>query len=241
MVKTNIVTRCCVTNAYNAYLSKVVDLLKSLGVNAEASGRNDILIDGMKISGNAFYRSNGMSIVHGTLLYDTDMENMINAITPASAKLKSKGVDSVRSRITTLKDYIDISINELIERLKNGLSNEIIELNNEDEQFIYEIEKTYLNYDFIFGNNPLCNIDKEMRIEGVGEFRVKIETNKGLIQYINLFGDYFIKEEFDEPLLKRLKNVRYDETSIRNALSDVNVGDYILNLNNDNFIKLLIL
>ena len=230
-----------VTNAYNAYLSKVVDLLKSLGVNAEASGRNDILIDGMKISGNAFYRSNGMSIVHGTLLYDTDMENMINAITPASAKLKSKGVDSVRSRITTLKDYIDISINELIERLKNGLSNEIIELNNEDEQLIYEIEKTYLNYDFIFGNNPRCNIDKEMRIEGVGEFRVKIETNKGLIQYINLFGDYFIKEEFDEPLLERLKNVRYDETSIGNALSDVNVGEYILNLNNDNFIKLLIL
>ena len=230
-----------VADAYNAYLSKVVDLLNTMGVKAEASGRNDILVNGMKVSGNAFYRCAGKSIVHGTLLYDTDMENMINAITPTTQKLKSKGVESVRSRITTLKNHISITIEELLVALKNGLSEEVVELCEEDELQIREIEKTYLTDDFIYGNNPRCNIEREMRIEGVGEFRVMLETNKGVINHINLVGDYFIKEEFDEQLLNRLKNVAYNENAIREALADVNVSDYILNLDNENFVKLLIL
>ena len=230
-----------VTDAYNAYLSKVVDLLNSMGVKAEASGRNDILVNGMKVSGNAFYRCYGKSVVHGTLLYDTDMDNMINAITPATEKLKSKGVESVRSRITTLKNHVSITIEELIAKLKNGLSEEVVELCVDDVQQIRQIEKIYLTDDFIYGNNPRCNIEREMRIEGVGEFRVMIETKRGVINHINLIGDYFIKEEFDEQLLNRLKNVSYSENSIRKAIADVNVSDYILNLDNENFIKLLIL
>ncbi len=230
-----------VTEAYNAYLSKVVALLKSLGVNAEASGRNDILVDGKKVSGNAFYRCHGMSIVHGTLLYDTDMLNMVNAITPATAKLQSKGVASVRSRITTLREHLSISVDELISQLKCGLSDEVVTLNADDEAQIHLIENSYLTDEFILGNNPRCNIDKEMRVEGVGEFRVMIETSRGRIQHINLMGDYFIKEEFDQALLSPLRGVPYRVDDIRQALAQVDVSHYILNLDNENFIKLLIL
>ena len=86
----------------------MVTALNALNVNAVSNGRNDIVIDGRKISGNAFYHVNGKSVVHGTMLYDTDMENMINAITPSSVKLSSNGVESVRSRITTLNKYMDM-------------------------------------------------------------------------------------------------------------------------------------
>lgn len=229
-----------VAEAYNIYLSKVVSLLKSLGVNAESSGRNDILVDGLKVSGNAFYRCNRKSVVHGTLLYDTDMKNMMNAITPATNKLRSKGVESVRSRITTLKKHLSVSIGELMKQIQSSLSDDTLFLNAYDVAQIKQIEKSYLSEEFIYGLNPRCSINKETRIEGVGEFHVQIETNKGVIKDINLIGDYFIKDELDTQLLTRLKNIPYNEDSIRIAIKNVTVGDYILNLDNENFIKLLI-
>ena len=81
---------------YNRYINMVVRVLRQLGVDAKASGRNDVLIGDRKVSGNAFYKIPGRSIVHGTMLYDTDMANMVGAITPSNEKLVSKGVESVR-------------------------------------------------------------------------------------------------------------------------------------------------
>ena len=96
-----------VSLTFNKYIDLVVGTLRKLGVPAEASGRNDILIHGRKVSGNAFYHIPGRSIVHGTMLYDTNMQNMVSAITPSDEKLVSKGVKSVRQHIALLKDHIE--------------------------------------------------------------------------------------------------------------------------------------
>ena len=87
---------------FNNYMLMVEHLLQKLGVDAKTTGRNDILIEGKKVSGNAFYHLPGRSIVHGTMLYDTDIEKMLRSTTPSRTKLKSKGVESVRQHITTL-------------------------------------------------------------------------------------------------------------------------------------------
>ena len=89
---------------FNRYVNMVVHVLQRLGVDARASGRNDVMIGDCKVSGNAFYKMPGRSIVHGTMLYDTDMLNMVGAITPTDAKLLSKGIQSVRQRIALLKE-----------------------------------------------------------------------------------------------------------------------------------------
>ncbi len=230
-----------VTDSYSQYLDKVVVALKALGVPAEATGRNDIQVDGKKIAGNAFYHVNDKSIVHGTMLYDTDMGNMINAITPATAKLQSKGVDSVKSRITTLKNYLNITINEFKSEIKKRLCDSEIVLYEKDIQEIKKMKQIYLTDNFIYGKNPHCNIEKEERLEGVGEFKVLIETNKGRIIRINLMGDFFLQSEIDENLLGRLKNIPYNEDAIKNALSDINVSDIILNMTNEQFVKLIII
>ncbi len=91
----------CLT--YNRYIMMVVEALREIGIDAKANGRNDIMIDGRKVSGNAFYHIPGRSIVHGTMLYDTDMRNMTACITPDDEKLLSKGVKSVRQHIALLK------------------------------------------------------------------------------------------------------------------------------------------
>lgn len=230
-----------VTESYATYLKKVVDVLNSLGVPAEATGRNDIVVNGKKISGNAFYHVNGKSVVHGTMLFDTDMDNIINAITPATVKLKSKGVDSVKSRITTLKEYLNISIEDFKNEIKKRLCDGEILLDDKAVCKIEALEKIYHSDNFIYGKNPHCNIEKEERIEGVGEFKVMIEVNKGNILNVNIMGDYFIQEEMDARLLERLKNIPYNESSVRNALSDINVGDIILNMTNEQLIKLIII
>ena len=99
-----------VSLTFSKYITMVADMLRKLGVDATASGRNDIMIGGRKVSGNAFYHIPGRSIVHGTMLYDTDMQNMVGAITPSDEKLVSKGIQSVRQHITLLKDYISMDI-----------------------------------------------------------------------------------------------------------------------------------
>ena len=95
-----------VQTTFNDYTQAIAEMLRSLGLNASSGGRNDVLIDGMKVSGNAFYHLPGRSIVHGTMLYDTCMDHMLASITPPAEKLQRKGVESVRQRICLLKDFI---------------------------------------------------------------------------------------------------------------------------------------
>ena len=93
-----------VPETFDRYIGIVTEALRRLGVDARPSGRNDIMIGTRKVSGNAFYHIPGRNIVHGTMLYDTDMDNMVRSITPSDEKLVSKSVDSVRQHISLLKD-----------------------------------------------------------------------------------------------------------------------------------------
>lgn len=98
-----------VQTAFSCFLSDLSQALKSLGLNAEVSGRNDVLVDGRKVSGNACYAVNGRCIVHGTLLFDVDMDALEKSITPTQEKLVSKGIKSVRQRVTNLRPLIEAS------------------------------------------------------------------------------------------------------------------------------------
>lgn len=98
-----------VQQAFRTFLQSLSDALKSLGLNAEVSGRNDVIVDGKKVSGNACYAVNGRCIVHGTLLFDVDMDALEKSITPTQEKLASKGIKSVRQRVTNLRPLIEAS------------------------------------------------------------------------------------------------------------------------------------
>lgn len=229
-----------VADAYSCYLSKIVYALKELGIESQSTGRNDIAISNGKISGNAFYHINKKSVVHGTMLYDTNMEYMVNSITPSEIKLKSKSVDSVRSRIATIKEVSDISIYDLKNGLRQYLCCDEIILSSNDIKEIELIEKEYITDEFIWGRNPRYSFEKDVHIEGVGCFKVVLDIDKGVIKNLNLFGDYFVNEEIDTQLLNHLKNIPYNETSIRLAIKDLEISDFIVNLDNEKFIKLII-
>ena len=224
---------------FNRYINMVVLVLQNLGVDAKARGRNDVMIGDRKVSGNAFYHIPGRSIVHGTMLYDTDMVNMVGAITPTDEKLLSKGVASVRQRIALLKDYINLDIEQFKTFVRNNLCQGEIVLNEEDIRGIEEIEKDYLTDEFIYGNNPKYTIVRKRRIETVGDFEVRIEIKNGEIKGMVMLGDYFIVGDIDDTILRPLKGVRLEREALEKALPE-QLDTAILNLRKADFIDLLL-
>lgn len=134
---------------FTRYLSMFAEALQRLGIDAQKNDHNDIMIGDKKVSGNAIYHLPGKNIAHGTLLYDTDMENMLQAITPSRQKLDKHGVESVRQRICLLKDYTDIPFAEIRKQLREMLCDTVYSMTAEDVKIVEEIEKEYLSEDFI--------------------------------------------------------------------------------------------
>ena len=223
---------------FNRYINMVVTVLRRLGVDASASGRNDVMIGNRKVSGNAFYRLTGRSIVHGTMLYDTDMVNMVGAITPSDAKLLSKGVASVYQRVALLKDYIRLSLEDFKIYVRQTLCDDELMLTDEQVREIEQMEEDYLSDEFIYGKNPRYTLVKRRRIENVGDFEARIEVKNGIIKSLNLMGDYFLVGDLDKGLLRKLIDVPLEHAALRRVLPD-RIDNIIMNLMTEDFILLL--
>lgn len=144
-----------VVKTFDRYMQMVVSMLRALGLSATSTQNNDVLIDGRKVSGNAFYHLPGYSIVHGTMLFDTDMQHMLSAITPPQAKLDKHGVQSVRQRITLLKEHTDLTIGEFKRFAVAQLCDHEYRLSPEEINAITINEQEYLNPNFIYGKENL--------------------------------------------------------------------------------------
>ena len=134
---------------FNRFVTMIQLALHKIGVTATSTAHNDIMIGDRKVCGTAFYQLPGRSIVHSTMLYDTNMQHMLNAITPSAEKLEKKGIQSVRQRITLLKEHTPLSLNEIKQKIRDTLCDGELVLTEEQVAGIEEIEQTYLKQDFI--------------------------------------------------------------------------------------------
>lgn len=136
--------------AFNRFVNMVLLVLRKLGIAATGTSHNDIMIGDRKVCGTACYHLEGRSIVHSTMLFDTNMDHMLNAITPSREKLAKKGIESVRQRITLLKDYTTL---DSVEALKALIRETLCEgerlLTASEVAGIEAIEATYLKEEFI--------------------------------------------------------------------------------------------
>ena len=170
-----------VQTTFSAYTTAVAKMLQGLGLDASASDRNDVLIGNRKVSGNAVYHIPGRSIVHGTMLYDTTMEHMLNAITPSREKLTSKGVESVRSHITTLCEHLTMDIESFKRYVRETMCDGEIALTVDDVAEIERLTLPYLEPAFLWGNDPRSEVCRGGRIEGVGSIHVAIDLKGGAV------------------------------------------------------------
>ncbi len=134
---------------FNRFINMLLLVLRRMGIEATGTSHNDVMIGDRKVCGTAFYHIPGRSIVHSTMLYDTNMDHMLNAITPSQEKLQSKGIKSVRQRITFLKDHTSLSLNEIKSIVRTTLCEGELILSQADIEGIEQLEQTYLRKEFI--------------------------------------------------------------------------------------------
>lgn len=219
-----------VEGTYVEYTSLIVDMLAAQGVKAEATGRNDICIGGRKVSGSAFYHIPGRSIVHGTMLYSTNVENMCRAITPSKSKLESKQVKSVEAHITMLNQWLDTDIATFRRRAERFLTTEELVLTPSQVAEIETIEQGYYTVEWLekgafskrASSGQSIVLRASRRLEGAGELGVELMLDQaGLIKDITLTGDFFGDSDPSGVLTLALKGCPLREPEIKDALSGI--------------------
>lgn len=181
-----------VEDIFRAYTNAVARALNALGAPVQATGRNDIVLkSGGKVCGNAFYRLGDRSIVHGTMLYDTNAQAMQRALRPDPDKLQAKGVQSVRRRIGLLKDHISGGTDCLRAALTRMLTDRVLTLTASEVAEIERLERHYRRPDFLMGHIRSTDVTLGRRIEGCGMLELHFTLRGSMVEDVELRGDFF--------------------------------------------------
>ncbi|MBE4704400.1 lipoate--protein ligase [Spiroplasma platyhelix] len=182
---------------YALFTQPIIDVLQKIGLNAKFSGKNDILVDGKKISGNAQYNHKNRIMHHGTILFDVDMSILPQVLKPDLLKLQSKGIKSVQARVTNILPLLanKISIDEFKELIVRDLQEtKQAKIVYPSKALIAQAEKLadekYRTWVWNYGHSPEFNLTNKVRIEGKGTVDVRLAVEKGLIRSIKIYGDF---------------------------------------------------
>jgi len=231
---------------FSAFCEPVRKALCSFGVPVELSGRNDMTVEGKKFSGNAQYIKDGKVMHHGTILYDSDLQVLSHALKPGSDKIESRGIKSVKSRVTNIRPYMktDMPVTDFWAALKKYF----YEAFNMREfalagEHMAEVEKLkeniYSQWSWNYGNSPPYSVHKARRIEGCGKIEILLDVEKeGIIRNIAFYGDFFGNRELSE-LVKKLIGLHLEYNEIKTALDRLDISEYIYNLKANDFLDLL--
>ncbi|QQY79459.1 lipoate-protein ligase [Keratinibaculum paraultunense] len=231
---------------FEAFSKPVIEVLDKLGVKAEFTGRNDITIDGKKFCGNAQYMKKGKVLHHGAILFDTDLTVLSKALKVSKDKIESKGVKSVRSRVTNIIDYLDekITVEDfkqlLLEHMfKKDSKIKEYKLTEEDYANINKLmEERYSTWEWNFGKSPKFNISKSKRFPA-GKVETKIYVENGRINELKFYGDFFGGGEISD-IEEKFKGIKYKEDEIEKVLNTIDVGYYFSGISKDELMQCII-
>ncbi len=214
------------------FTKPVLHALHRMGIPAEFTGRNDLTIDGKKFSGNAQCRYKDKLLHHGTLMYEANTEELAKALNVREIKLKSKGVSSVKSRVTNISDYLTVKMD--IEEFRRKMFYMVMEETPGAEFFRLtpiqwqEVRQRALvghaTKEWIYGSNPSFDIRRETKLTG-GIVEVFLNIEKGKISEARIYGDFFGDGDIRE-VEQHLSGVFYEKEAIRNALAEFAAGTY---------------
>lgn len=225
--------------SFKPYLQLVIDAMKKLNLDIKFSGRNDLLFNDKKISGVAFLQNKYGFLIHGTYMYNVDVETMIRTITPNNEKLVSKGIESVRSRVENLKPFLNgMTQKELIKHLENEITTREYVLSDEEVTEIQERAKKFESKKWRFQVQPEHNKKLVKRIKG-GLFEINLKINKGIIDNIKIKGDFF--DLFPvETLEKAFINEEYTRDNMNGIFNKINIKNFFLDIDESEFKELLL-
>jgi len=225
----------------------IIQALHDLGVEgAELKGRNDLVINDMKFSGNAMYATNGRMFAHGTLMFDSDIDEVVNTLKVRKDKIESKGIKSVRSRVTNIKPFLSEDKQEMTtEEFRQEILLKIFGVDSIDQVKTYELtdqdwaainkisEQYYRNWDWNYGKSPAFNLERRHRFP-IGSIEMKMNVADGAIQEIKIFGDFFGLGEIKD-VEDILTGVKYDKASF----DQIDVKKYFGNIEKEDLLGLI--
>lgn len=222
---------------FKRFTQPIINLLRTLDIDATFSGRNDLLIDGKKFSGNAQYNYKNRVMHHGTLLFSSQISDLSNALKVKPIKFEGKGIKSVKSRVTNIREHLkkDISILEFKDLIINYLlntnsNNKTYDLTNDDIDNIWLLANNkYNSWEWNFGNSPKYSLTNQLKYPG-GNVEFNLNVEKGIIKNIKFFGDFFGESEVSY-IENLLVGIKHDEDSIKDALNLIDINNYFLGAN----------
>lgn len=207
---------------YGAFSATLRRYIESLGLKTELSGRNDLLIDGRKFSGLAQYKWHDRLMHHGCILINADMTRLARALKPDEEKIKSKGIQSVRSRVVNIGDLIPITCDEFMrgfeKEIKKDSNTVNYELTDADLAAIDKLfREKYSKFEWNFGYSPKYTFHNKKRFNG-GGIEVFLDVADGIIKKAQIYGDFFSLEG-TEPIIAALEGQKHDFDTLAEALN----------------------
>lgn len=226
------------------FTAPVIQTLNNLGVPAELQGKSDIVVNGKKISGNAQYSTPKRMFSHGTILFNTSVEEMLKALNPRQVKIESKAVQSVRTFVTNIKELLpeQLTIQELRQAIIHQIAqNEPLttyQLTAADWEKIEQLkQERYDNWDWNIGAAPKFNLQNSGQFPA-GKIDIRLDVENGRIQNAHIFGTFSGNRDITE-LQDKLIGLRHDKESLQQALKEEPLSDYFNNLELEEFLSLL--
>ena len=226
--------------SFDRFVQPVVDALRKLGTeDVSFSGRNDILVCGKKVSGNSQYKKGDYTVHHGTLLFNTDLEQVLHSTTVDEHKITSKSIKSVRERVTNISEHMSQEMT--IEEFKSALIREIVGdgeiyvLTEDDLAAIQKLSDEWLSTkEFIYGSTPKFEINKTGYFKG-GKVTAGLTVDHAKIKDVFISGDFFGTITVEE-LRETLVGLDYDKEAVKKALQ--NMKGEIMNVSKEELLEL---
>ena len=235
---------------YEYFTEVVRGFLQSLGVEAVLSGRNDLLIDGKKFSGNAQCVRNGRMMHHGTLMFSSDVKDISGALTPNQKKIESKAVKSVQSHVTNISSHMteqqreEIDVEKFMELLRDYYLQKLpdavlYELTEADKAAIQKLaDEKYSTWEWNYGASPAFAVTASRKFD-FGLVDVRLNVRRGRIKDIRIFGDYFGMKSISE-IEERLEGVEYRQEAIAEILQSFDLGEHISGMTAEELNRLIV-
>ena len=227
---------------FKKFTTPIIDALKKMGLSPELSGRNDILISGKKISGNAQTHFGNRVLHHGTLLYNSDANILSSVLNVDKEKLKAKAIASVKSRIANIKDYLNsnYSVFEFIDLIKKYITKEynVAEFEISCNAIIDSLEKRNASESWIYPTNDYLSsltFTAKKRYD-FGCVAVDVKLNNDCISAVKISGDFFGTKDVSD-FEKELIGVPFPQ--IPEKIKDIKISDYIFGMTNEEFLHLI--
>ncbi len=230
---------------FNKYNQPIIDVLATLGVTAAFSGRNDILINEQKFSGNAehIYLQKQRVLHHGTLLYASKIKDISDALNINPLKYEGKARKSVKSRVTNISSHLkeDIGVERFAQTVMDHITSlypdaEPYEITEDDRKAIHKLaDEKYSQWHWTYGYSPNYGLKKGVKTPG-GHVEVHLNVEKGIISELAIFGDFFVNKDLDA-LVEGIKGVEHREMAVLKRLQELGSNQYFSNISADELLE----